>query len=93
MPANSPASVNFVVRSKGERLGRNPKTGVEVPIDPRSVMVFKPSLNLKASMNGITVEGEDQATFVSEFKLQAMDGWIKGASFTASVSVRQAIRS
>ena len=34
---------SFVVRSKGERIGRNPKTGVEVPILPRRVMVFKPS--------------------------------------------------
>jgi integration host factor subunit alpha len=33
---------SFVVRSKGERVGRNPKTGVEVPILPRRVMVFKP---------------------------------------------------
>jgi integration host factor subunit alpha len=34
---------SFVVRSKGPRMGRNPKTGVEVPIIPRRVMVFKPS--------------------------------------------------
>jgi len=34
---------SFVVRSKGPRSGRNPKTGVEVPIGPRRVMVFKPS--------------------------------------------------
>jgi integration host factor subunit alpha len=50
---------SFVVRSKGERVGRNPKTGVEVPIDPRRVMVFKPSNVLKAYINGETVEGED----------------------------------
>ena len=43
---------NFIVRSKGERVGRNPKTGVEVPIDPRKVMVFKASNQLKAHMNG-----------------------------------------
>ena len=42
----------FIVRSKGERLGRNPKTGVEVPIEKRRVMVFKPSEVLKAHMNG-----------------------------------------
>jgi integration host factor subunit alpha len=40
---------SFVVRSKGERVGRNPKTGVEVPILPRQVMVFKPSNVLKAN--------------------------------------------
>lgn len=34
---------SFVVRSKGARMGRNPKTGKEVPIAPRRVMVFKPS--------------------------------------------------
>ncbi len=50
---------SFIVRSKGERVGRNPKTGIEVPIDPRRVMVFKPSNVLKAHINGETFEGED----------------------------------
>ena len=44
---------SFVVRDKGQRVGRNPKTGVEVPIDPRRVMVFKPSNVLKARINGV----------------------------------------
>jgi integration host factor subunit alpha len=48
---------SFVVRSKGERIGRNPKTGVEVPITPRRVMVFKPSNTLKAAINGESTEG------------------------------------
>lgn len=43
---------SFVVRDKGQRIGRNPKTGVEVPIEPRKVMVFKPSNVLKARING-----------------------------------------
>jgi integration host factor subunit alpha len=43
---------SFLVRSKAERVGRNPKTGVEVPITPRRVMVFKPSNTLKAAING-----------------------------------------
>src|ERR1700722_4969419 len=43
---------SFFVRSKGGRVGRNPKTGVEVPILPRRVMVFKPSNVLKAKING-----------------------------------------
>ncbi len=43
---------SFVVRSKGERVGRNPKTGIEVPITPRRVMVFKPSNILKTRING-----------------------------------------
>ena len=38
---------SFVVRSKGPRMGRNPKTGQEVPIKPRRVMAFKPSAILK----------------------------------------------
>jgi integration host factor subunit alpha len=43
---------SFILRDKGERVGRNPKTGVEVPILPRRVMVFKPSNVLKAKING-----------------------------------------
>lgn len=43
----------FQVRSKSERIGRNPKTGEEVPITPRRVMVFKASNVLKqAVLNG-----------------------------------------
>ncbi|MHC5307238.1 integration host factor subunit alpha [Bartonella sp. LJL80] len=37
----------FHVRSKSERIGRNPKTGEEVPISPRRVMTFKASNVLK----------------------------------------------
>ena len=51
---------SFVVRDKGERIGRNPKTGIEVPIEPRRVMVFKPSNILKARINGIDVADEDE---------------------------------
>ena len=50
---------SFVVRDKGERIGRNPKTGVEVPIEPRRVMVFKPSNVMKARINGQVGEGDD----------------------------------
>ena len=42
---------SFVVRKKGQRIGRNPKTGKEVPIAPRRVMVFKPSAILKQRIN------------------------------------------
>lgn len=42
----------FAVRQKGERVGRNPKTGEEVPILPRRVLVFRPSQVLKARLNG-----------------------------------------
>jgi integration host factor subunit alpha len=34
---------SFVLRDKGERVGRNPKTGVEVPIAPRRVLTFRAS--------------------------------------------------
>jgi integration host factor subunit alpha len=49
----------FFVRSKSERIGRNPKTGVEVPISQRRVMVFKPSHVLRARINGLTSSGEE----------------------------------
>ncbi|MGH6852368.1 MAG: integration host factor subunit alpha, partial [Methylocella sp.] len=42
----------FLVRAKRERIGRNPRTGVEVPITPRRVLTFKPSPVLCASVNG-----------------------------------------
>ena len=42
----------FVVRKKGQRMGRNPKTGEEAPISPRRVVVFKPSAILKQRING-----------------------------------------
>lgn len=50
---------SFSVRNKGERLGRNPKTGVEVPITERRVLVFKPSNILKARINGESPDGGD----------------------------------
>lgn len=51
---------SFIVRDKGERIGRNPKTGVEVPIEPRRVMVFKPSNVMKARINGQAGEGDEE---------------------------------
>ncbi len=42
---------SFLVRSKSQRIGRNPKTGEEVPILPRKVLVFKPSNVLKSKIN------------------------------------------
>ena len=41
----------FEVREKGERMGRNPKTGQEVPIAPRRVLAFRPSHILKDRVN------------------------------------------
>ena len=42
----------FNLRDKNGRVGRNPKTGEEVPIDPRRVLVFKPSQVLKDRVDG-----------------------------------------
>ena len=42
---------SFNVRMKGERIGRNPKTGEEVTITPRRVVVFRPSHILKHHIN------------------------------------------
>jgi integration host factor subunit alpha len=38
---------SFVTRQKGTRVGRNPKTGEEVPITPRRVLTFRPSQVLR----------------------------------------------
>lgn len=50
---------SFIVRQKGRRVGRNPKTGVEVPILPRKVLAFRPSQVLKARINGETPPGDE----------------------------------
>lgn len=50
---------SFIIRDKGERIGRNPKTGVEVPIEPRRVMIFRPSNVLRARINGEEAAAED----------------------------------
>ena len=47
------------MRQKGRRVGRNPKTGEEVPILPRRVLVFRPSHVLKTRINGGTASDAD----------------------------------
>ena len=42
---------SFGIRQKGQRIGRNPKTGKEVPITPRRVLVFRPSTIMKDRIN------------------------------------------
>lgn len=42
----------FVLRDKNERIGRNPKTGIEVPITPRRVLTFRPSQSLRDRVSG-----------------------------------------
>ena len=51
---------SFGIRQKGQRVGRNPKTGQEVPILPRRVLVFRASNVLKSLING-TAEGAAKA--------------------------------
>jgi len=45
---------SFTIREKGQRVGRNPKTGIEVPISPRRVLVFRASHVLKDRINSRT---------------------------------------
>ena len=49
----------FMVRAKNGRVGRNPKTGEEVPITPRRVLVFRPSQVMKNVINGLDPGSED----------------------------------
>jgi len=51
---------SFTVRDKGERIGRNPKTGQEVPILPRRVLVFRASNVLKNAINGVEGSSDDE---------------------------------
>src|SRR3954454_3000415 len=53
---------NFAVRSKRERIGRNPRTGVEAPIAPRRVVTFRfsPVLPGRVTGQGRASFGEDE---------------------------------
>ncbi len=53
-----PSFGTFKVRQKSERIGRNPKTGQEVPIARRRVVVFRPSHVLKAQINSSAATDE-----------------------------------
>ena len=50
----------FNVRSKAERIGRNPRTGVEATINARSVVTFKASPTLIAGVNGPSSPGDNR---------------------------------
>jgi integration host factor subunit alpha len=54
---------SFTVKEKGERIGRNPKTGVEVPISPRKVLTFRASHVLKERINEALKAPETPITF------------------------------
>ncbi|MGO1617643.1 MAG: integration host factor subunit alpha, partial [Oceanisphaera sp.] len=45
---------NFELRNKGERPGRNPKTGEDIPISARRVVTFKPGQKLKARVEHLS---------------------------------------
>ena len=49
---------SFLVRAKSQRMGRNPKTGVDAVIAARRVMTFKPSYVLKNRVNGVVTADE-----------------------------------
>lgn len=49
---------NFVIRNKGARKGRNPKTGENIEITPRKVVTFKPSMIFKEYVDKEEVSGE-----------------------------------
>ena len=50
---------SFSARQKGERIGRNPKTGEEVPILPRRVATFRASNNLKSRINSAQTDSSE----------------------------------
>ena len=64
---------SFMVRKKGQRIGRNPKTGTEVPISPRRVMVFKPSAILKQRINGHSARNGERQDRVDDSFNQASE--------------------
>ena len=58
---------SFSIREKGERIGRNPKTGVEVPISPRKVLVFKASHVMKEKINNATQSAQESSVPPTQF--------------------------
>ena len=59
---------NFDLREKGERPGRNPKTGEEIPITARRVVTFRPGQKLKARVEAYSGEAT-----VAEDQLENLD--------------------
>lgn len=49
---------NFQLRDKGQRPGRNPKTGEEIPISARRVVTFKPGQKLRARVEAYAGSAE-----------------------------------
>lgn len=49
---------SFILRDKSRRIGRNPKTGIEVPIEPRRVLTFRPSQIMRDRINHRPADSE-----------------------------------
>ena len=72
---------NFDLREKGERPGRNPKTGEEIPITARRVVTFRPGQKLKARVEAYAggtgadedAMGEDSVADLADEALNRMD--------------------
>jgi integration host factor subunit alpha len=58
----------FTVRKKGQRMGRNPKTGAKVPIFPRRVVVFKASAIMKRKIQNDSKFDERNDTTLPNFR-------------------------
>jgi integration host factor subunit alpha len=58
----------FLVRKKGQRIGRNPKTGVEVPIVPRRVVLFKASALMKQKIQSKSKPAPPDETTAPNFR-------------------------
>jgi integration host factor subunit alpha len=53
---------SFAVRERGQRIGRNPKTGAEAPIFPRRVVVFKASAIMKRKIQNSNPDAPNEPT-------------------------------
>lgn len=63
----------FTVRKKGQRIGRNPKTGVAVPIFPRRVAVFKASAIMKQRIQNKTKSNAPNEATVPSLRTTATE--------------------
>ena len=65
---------SFSARMKGQRIGRNPKTGEEVPILPRRVLVFRASHVLKDRINSSLAPAEEGESAETAAEFERPDG-------------------
>ena len=71
---------SFAVHQNGQRIGRNPKNGQEVPISPRRVLVFRASHALKHQINsGFTQAGQPSGEAAAGPTSRARAGTAKAA--------------